>query len=102
MAFDPSFLTSIGFMEDPELRLALSQEAIDKNLDRGGPYRLLAALRKGLITVVVEQNVTTEVLGGLSTQITYPEVAKVTGPGGSTACAAEDQNLVLAMTEAMA
>lgn len=93
-------LTSAGFAEDAELKTATEASAEKNGLSASGDYVVLSAWKKGLVTLLFEQNTAPEDLGsGLTATVTHPAVCIVSSPRGRIACNAGDTELILNVAE---
>lgn len=67
---------------------------VDPEMNSGGDYQLLGVYRSGEVTIRVEQNTDTRSERGVTLTTAHPEVAVLTGPGGTAACSAADLELI--------
>lgn len=95
-----SDLSTAGFQRDQALESAHATAAQAKGLSANGEYLVQGAFRKGLVTLVFEQNTAADQSSdGLSIIVNYPAVCVVEGPSGKVACAASDLDLILQLAE---
>ena len=102
---DPiQLLLDAGFVKDLTTKqwTDANAEATRAGMGNGGDYRLDYLLRRGDVTVQIEQNVSTLVQDGLETMTRHPAVAVVVGPRGRVACPANDTALILSMADSVA
>lgn len=98
MAADTDVLSALeaaGFVHDDENKSHLEEFATKSNMHQGGDYLVHGVWKRGMVTVHMEQNTTTEVVDGLTSVVTHPSVAVISGPNGKVACSAADANGIL-------
>jgi hypothetical protein len=95
---DNKALEKAGFKHDDELKSA-HEEAADKNeMHKDGPYVVRGVWKKGLVTLLFEQNTAAEPMGGgMNAIIQHPAVCVVSSPKGRVACNADDTELILSL-----
>lgn len=74
-----------GFTRNEKAKKDLAAKNAKAGSDKGGPHTVQEVLTKGDVTIVVEQNVGSDDLGGLPATVTYPAVAIIEGPKGRVA-----------------
>lgn len=88
-------LEAAGFKHDDEGKTYLEEFAVKADMHQGGDYQVHGFWKRGMVTVHIEQNTTTEVTDGISSVITHPAVASVSGPNGKVAVNANDVEAIL-------
>lgn len=83
-------LEAAGFKHDDEGKTYLEEFANKAEMHNGGEYVVHGFWKRGMVTVHIEQNTTTEVQDGISSVVTHPTVAAVSGPNGRVAVNASD------------
>jgi hypothetical protein len=97
--YDASDLTDVGFEPDEQTKTYLEEFATKANMHQGGPYEVHGVWKRGMVTVHVEQNTTTEVQDGITSVVTHPHVAVVSGPNGKIAVNATDVEGILSAAD---
>lgn len=92
-----SVLTELGFSNDPSDAAALESEKHESGANTGGAYSVIACMKKGDVTVHVEQNQASEDIGGMSAVVTHPAVALIESPKGRCAFNPNDLELAKAL-----
>ena len=95
-------LEGAGFKHDDELKGAHEESATSNEMHTGGPYVIHGVWRKGLVSIVVEQNTDTIETDGMSVSTTHPPVAVVQGPKGRAGCNPSDADLLLSLAVELA
>lgn len=89
-----------GFTQDDDLKTAHEEQADKNGMHEAGPYVVHGVWKKGLVTLVFEQNTSAEDLGGgMNAVIQHPVVCVVSGPNGKAACNPDDTELILALVK---
>jgi hypothetical protein len=97
---DIAALESAGFVHDDELKAAHEEHAERYEMHATGPYVIHGMWKKGLVTLLFEQNTASEPMGGgMSAVIQHPPVCIVSGPRGRLACTADDVELILSLVD---
>jgi hypothetical protein len=100
---DVDKLIAAGFTHDDDLKAAQEQFAVSTGMHTGGPYVVQGAWRRGLTTLLFEQNTAPEPsVSNRVVSISHPAVCIVTGPQGKAACDAEDIDLILWVADDLA
>lgn len=100
---DVKALEDSGFVHDDDMKSAHTDNATKNGMSDFGPYVVHGVWRKGLVTVLCEQNTAPEPMGGgMSAIISHPAVCVVSGPNGKAACNAEDTELILVLATELA
>lgn len=87
-----------GFKHDDEMKSAHVANAEKNKMSDSGPYVVDGVWRKGIVTLLFEQNTCPEHMGGgMSAIISHPAVCVVSGPNGKAACSADDTDLILSL-----
>lgn len=91
-------LKKAGFVEDGDLKAAHEKAADKNNLSASGKYDVLGVLKRGLVTLMFEQNTASEPSSdGLTVSVSHPAVCVVSGPAGRVAVNAADTDLILSV-----
>jgi hypothetical protein len=85
---DIKALEKAGFKHDDELKSAHEEQADKNSMHETGPYVVHGVWRKGLVSVLFEQN--------------NAAVCVVSGPKGRAACNPDDTELLLLLVEELA
>ena len=88
-------LEAAGFKHDDDGKGYLEEFAIKANMHQGGDYVVHGFWKRGMVSVHIEQNTTTEVQDGIQSVVTHPTVAVVSGPNGKVAVNATDVEGIL-------
>jgi hypothetical protein len=100
---DIKALEKAGFKHDDELKSAHEEQADKNSMHETGPYVVHGVWRKGLVSVLFEQNTAAEEMGGgMKAVIQHPAVCVVSGPKGRAACNPDDTELLLLLVEELA
>lgn len=100
---DISTLEKVGFKRDDDLKSAHEVHADENGMHATGRYVVDSVWKKGLVTVLFEQNTAAEDLGGgMAAVIQHPSVCIVSGPKGKAACNPEDTELILTLIQELA
>jgi hypothetical protein len=84
-------LEKAGFKHDDELKSGHEEQAEKNDMHQSGPYVVHGVWKKGLVTVLLEQNTAAEPMGGgMSAIIQHPPVAVISGPQGRGSCNPDD------------
>lgn len=92
-------LEAAGFESDETTKSYLEEFAEKSNMHQGGPYEIHGVWKRAMVTVHVEQNTMTEIQDGITSVVTHPHVAVVSGPNGKIACNATDVEAILSAAD---
>lgn len=92
-------LEAAGFTHDDDGKGYLEEFANKAEMHQGGEYVVHGFWKKGMVAVHIEQNTTTEVQDGISSVVTHPTVAVVSGPNGKIAVNATDVEGILSAAD---
>lgn len=97
---DVTPLLDAGFeaLTEAEFKAEVARLA-ELGMDQGGTYDYGYELKRGDVTIFIEQNTSTLVAGGLETMTKHPAVAAIQGPKGRVNAPAEDVDLILALVD---
>jgi hypothetical protein len=97
--FDAAALEASGFTHDDDGKGYLEEFANKANMHNGGDYVVHGVWKRGMVQVHVETNTNTEVQDGISSVVTHPSVAVVSGPNGKIAVNATDLEGILSAAD---
>lgn len=96
---DVTGLEAAGFTHDDDAKGHLEEFATKAGMHNGGDYVVHGVWKRGMVTVHIETNTNTEVQDGISSVVTHPSVAVVSGPNGKIACNALEVEGILAAAD---
>lgn len=93
--FNAEGLEAAGFQHDDDGKGHLEEFANKAGMHNGGDYLVHGVWKRGMVQIHVETNTNTEVQDGISSVVTHPSVAVVSGPNGKVTVNATDLEGIL-------